>query len=88
MRKSKDILITDDENKVHLLEMKEVAGVKLWKDKLVWMHVWIIEVYMREDHKAIMTTEYTFHTEEKAQQYFKLIYENMEDKDKCLTTYN
>lgn len=84
---SKQILIADDQGHVSALEMKDVAGVKLWKDKLVWMHVWIIEVCMKDDHKAVQTHEYTYHTEEKAQQYFKLIYDNMENKEKCLNTY-
>jgi hypothetical protein len=61
--------------------------VKLWKDKLVWMHVWIVEVCMKDDHKAVLTHEYTYHSEEKAQAFFKLIYDNIGDKDKCLTTY-
>ncbi|GEM_PF-4770174 len=75
------MLIVDDTGTIDSLTASEIGGLKLWKEPLIGKDAYIIEVCMKEDRKAVMTQEYTFYSEEKAQHYFKLIFDNMDDKE-------
>ena len=75
------MIITDDQGAEDQIDPKQVKWIKMWKDKLVWLDVWILEICFKEDRKCIHTIEYTYHLEEKARYYYNAVCEKLDSSE-------